>query len=101
MFEHILCTSNVKRIDAQSLLNSKQHGLRKRLSCVTQVIEFAYDVAEATNNRETVDCVLLGFGKVFDVVPNKLFITRYRILILILKLSSGFRNIYAKNASTL
>lgn len=76
ILEHILYTSILKHIDGYSLFNPFQHGFRKGLSCVTQLTEFTHDIAQALDNRATVDCVFIDFRKAFDLVPHTLLVQK-------------------------
>lgn len=76
ILEHVLYTSIVEYMNANSLFNVKQHGFRKGLSCVTQLTEFVYDLAGALDERFSVDCVFLDFRKAFDTVPHFLLIKK-------------------------
>lgn len=82
ILEHVLYSSIMKHLEANSLLNERQQGFRKDHSCVTQLIEFTHEVACALDNRTSIDCIFLDFRKAFDLVPHNLLLqkmTQYKI----------------------
>ena len=71
VLEHIVY-SNVMTLLAQlNILTDVQHGVRKRRGCETQLTLVINDLAEALNNTEQVDTILLDFSKAFDKVNHR------------------------------
>ncbi|KAM7282856.1 reverse transcriptase family protein [Ixodes scapularis] len=54
-----------------NVLNPNQHGFRRGLSTVTQLIEFYHELATYVNNRTQVDAVFIDLSKAFDRVPHR------------------------------
>ena len=63
VLEHIVHSNIMSHYDSQ-------HGLRKRHSCETQLIETIDDVASHLSDGNQVDVILLDFEKAFDKVPH-------------------------------
>jgi hypothetical protein len=68
--EHILASSIMKLLNSNNLLYSKQHGFRSKLSCETQLIEFAADVLQTVQDRKQCDAIVMNFSKAFDKVSH-------------------------------
>jgi hypothetical protein len=58
------------------ILHLNQHGFRKRLSCVTQLITVFHDLAANVDNGKETHAVALDLSKAFDVVPHHLLIQK-------------------------
>lgn len=68
--------STYESMNRYSLFNPSQHGFRKNLSCVTQLIEFTHDIAIAIGERFSIDCIYLDFRKVFDTLSYSFLIQK-------------------------
>ena len=71
MLEHIICSSIMKHLDTNNILNDAQHGFRKKRSCESQLILTVQDLAKTLDNAGQADLILLDFSKAFDKVPHK------------------------------
>jgi hypothetical protein len=47
-----------------------QHGFRPRYSCESQVITACQDIADALDNGDRIDAIIVDFSKAFDLVPH-------------------------------
>ena len=57
-------------IDIHSIITSKQHGLRRGMSCEAQLLEASYDWTNILSKGEgQIDVILLDLSKAFDFVP--------------------------------
>lgn len=83
ILEHIVSKHLLTYLDEHNLIVSCQHGFRKGLSTVTQLIELVHDLSSTVNTRGQTDIIFLDFAKAFDKVShNKL----------LLKIDSTFKN---------
>jgi hypothetical protein len=69
--EHILHSNIMGHLDSFSLLNDKQHGFRRGLSCETQLAGLTNDLAQILDARSQVDLCIMDFSKAFDMVPHQ------------------------------
>ena len=53
-----------------------QHGFRKHLSCVTQLLEVMEDFILMLDNREAIDIVYLGYKKAFNSAPHQILLIK-------------------------
>ena len=60
-----------KHIGAYNILADCQHGFRRGLSTITQLISAVNDWSETLLNRSQSDAIFLDFQKAFDRVPHK------------------------------
>ena len=59
-------------LNKYDIIISKQHGLRKGMSCETQLVEAIHDWTTILNKGQgQVDIILLDFSKAFDTVPHQ------------------------------
>ena len=62
----------MRHSDQKNILTVKQHGFRKRRSCVTQLVTTIQGIArQLRSGTDQVDVILLDFAKAFDKVPNR------------------------------
>ena len=63
----------MRHLEANHILNPKQHGFRKGLSCETQLVEFSHALLTNIHIGHQTDIIILDFAKAFDKVNhNKL-----------------------------
>ena len=71
LMEHIIHSNIMKHLHFHNILTDNQHGFRKWWSFESQLIIAIGDLANALNNKEQVDVILLDFAKAFDKVPQR------------------------------
>ena len=60
----------VQHLDDDMIINSNQHGFRKKRSCITQLLSHIEQIDKALNEGEEVDDIYLDFSKAFDKVDQ-------------------------------
>ena len=77
-FERVLRDKLVNYLEEMNLISHRQHGFRKRRSCLTQLlshIEYMYD---CLNKNEEVDVIYLDYSKAFDKVDHQILIAKLK-----------------------
>ena len=59
-------------LDEYQLLSDRQHALRKRHSCDTQMTTYINDWVKILDKAGQVDTFILDFEKAFDTPPHEL-----------------------------
>ena len=72
LLEHIVCSNIMAHPDEYKLLSDRQHAVRKRHSCETQLTTVINYWAKILDNRGQVDRFILDFEKAFDTPPHEL-----------------------------
>lgn len=80
LMEHIVNKAITTYLEDNNLLYSKQHGFRKGLSTITQLLEIAHDFATVINSRLQCDAIFIDFSKAFDKVPHQKLIDKLKII---------------------
>ena len=70
ILEEIVHSHVMGHLDYHQLLCDAQHGSHKKRSCESQLILTIQDLANALNDGEQIDAILLDFSKAFDKVPH-------------------------------
>ena len=69
--EHCIASNIWSHLNKHRIIMSKQHGLRRGMSCKTQLIEAMYDWTNILKKgKGQIDVILLDISKAFDVVPH-------------------------------
>ena len=68
IFERVLRKRIVSHMETNNLLSDKQHGFRKKRSCLTQLIDHVDHILKTLNSGEEVDTIYLDYAKAFDKV---------------------------------
>ena len=68
--EHVVVSETMKHLDANNILDDRQHGFRKRRSCETQLHITTHDLASILNRHSQADVAVLDFSKAFDKVSH-------------------------------
>ena len=58
------------RSNAENIMCSNQHGIRKNQSCETQLLEIINHLARALDAGHEIDILFLDFSKAFDRVSH-------------------------------
>ncbi|KAF2355284.1 Reverse transcriptase domain [Trinorchestia longiramus] len=61
----------IKQLNDQNLIIDRQHGFRKKRSCLTNLFDFFGEVNYTYYRTKAVDLVYLDFQKAFDKVPHE------------------------------
>lgn len=96
LLEHIVAKHISTFVEQNSLLFRNQHGFRRGLSTVTQLVEISHFLAEVINRRGQTDLIFLDFSKAFDRVSHPKLLFKLKHLLrnekIIAWLSNYFQN---------
>ena len=67
-------------LDQNNLLFHNQHGLRSRVSCETQLIQFTHDLYDTLNQGGQTDVIIMDFSKAFDKVDHQRLLLKFHRL---------------------
>ena len=76
LLEHIVCRHILCHLEEFSILSALQHGFRKGLSCVTQLLLTLHDITSIHDRKLQVDMAILDFSKAFDTVPHQRLLSK-------------------------
>lgn len=76
LFEHVVSNFIVSFLEANNILTPFQHGFRKRLSTLTQLVTTIHELASSLDKAEQIDVIFLDFSKAFDRVPHSKLILK-------------------------
>ena len=68
--ESIIKNEIIKHLNLFKLINRSQHGITKRRSYLTNLLEFFQEVTDAIDKGKPFDCIYFDFAKAFDKVPH-------------------------------
>ena len=71
MLETLIRDKLVSHLEENYLLKNTQHGFRNKRSCLTNLLDFFYDILNLYDDSKAVDIIYLDFQKAFDKVPHK------------------------------
>ena len=57
-------------VEGNDWLYEGQHGFRAGHSCESQVTTVCQDIADALDNGDRIDAIVVDFSKAFDLVPS-------------------------------
>nr|CAH8845910.1 unnamed protein product [Trichobilharzia regenti] len=69
--ERIIKKSIMAYLENSSLLSGAQHGFRRNLSCLSNLLTARESWVKSKDDRRPVDVVFIDFSKAFDKVPHK------------------------------
>lgn len=78
IFERVLRSRLVDHMEKNSLLTDKQHGFRKKRSCLTQLIDHVDHILKCLNSGDEVDVIYLDYAKAFDKVDHKILLAKLK-----------------------
>lgn len=70
LLEHVINKAIITYLEDNNLLHPNQHGFRKNLSTVTQLLEITHDFVTTINSQLQTDSIFIDFVKTFDKVPR-------------------------------
>ena len=76
IFERVIRKSLVSHMENNNLLSSKQHGFRKKRSCLTQLIDHVDHILKSLNAGDEVDAIYLDYAKAFDKVDHQILLKK-------------------------
>lgn len=79
ILEHVILKHITSFLDAESILTPFQHGFRRGLSTVTQLLELVHDLSLGIDSRKQIDLILLDFSKAFDRVTHQKLIYKLKL----------------------
>ena len=68
--EHVIASYLCQVWEVNDWLYEGQHGFTLGYSCESQVITVCQDISDSLDIGVTVDAIVVGFSKMFDVVPH-------------------------------
>lgn len=80
LLEHVIASYLTTHLESLNYSYPLQHGLRKFLSCETQLAEFTHDIFQHMDNRLQTDAIFLDFSKAFDRVPHNYLLAKLAFL---------------------
>ena len=78
MLETLIRDKLVNHLEENKLLRDTQHGFRNKRSCLTNLLDFLYDVFNLYDESKAVDVIYLDFQKAFDKVPHKRLLVKLK-----------------------
>ena len=66
----------IRHIEDSGFLSKNQHGFRSGMSCLTQLLEYLYELENALDNGDCIDTVYLDCSKSFATVPHPHLLTK-------------------------
>lgn len=78
MLETTIRDRIVKHLEDNKLIRGTQHGFRNKRSCLTNLLDFLYDVLNCYDESKAVDVIYLDFQKAFDKVPHKRLLAKLK-----------------------
>lgn len=71
ILEHIIFSNVMSHLDQHNILMAYQHGFRKKHSCETQLTLMIDNLAEALDDKQQTDVLILDFSKAFDSISHR------------------------------
>ena len=78
LMETIIRDKIVKYLEENKIIKDSQHGFRNKRSCLTNLLDFFYEVFNSYDETKAVDIIYLDFQKAFDTVPHKRLISKVK-----------------------
>ena len=75
-FERVIRKNLVRHLEENMMINTNQHGFRKKRSCMTQLLSHIEQIYRSLNNDEEVDVIYLDFAKAFDKVDHAVLLAK-------------------------
>ena len=78
MLETLIKDKLISHLEENCLLKNTQHGFRNKRSCLTNLLDFSYDILNQYDESKAVDIIYLDFQKAFDKVPHKRLLVKLK-----------------------
>ena len=78
MLETLIRNRTVKHLEQNNLLKNSQHGFRNKRSCLTNLLDFLYDILNQYDENKAVDIIYIDFQKAFSKVPHKRLLSKLK-----------------------
>ena len=75
-FERVVRKNLVAYLESNEMMNSSQHGFRKKRSCMTQLLSHIEHIYSSLNSGDEVDVIYLDFAKAFDKVDHNVLLAK-------------------------
>lgn len=81
VLEHIIFKHLSAFIESNNIIDSRQHGFRRGLSTVTQLLEMVHDLASGLDKQSQIDILFLDFEKAFDRVSHRKLLIKFKAIL--------------------
>ena len=71
LMEKIITRKVKQHLEENDILSQEQHGFRSKRSCLTQLLEYFWELENEHDNRNKIDVIYLDCKKAFDSVPHE------------------------------
>lgn len=79
--EHVIFKHISQFIDQNNIIDSRQHGFRRGLSTITQLLETIHDFGTILDKQGQVDVIFLDFEKAFDRVSHSKLLLKLKAIL--------------------
>ena len=69
--EHIICSKISRHLLSNNIVTSHQHGFRRGLSCMTQLVSVVHEWSKVLTIQGQIDIIFLDLAKTFNSVPHE------------------------------
>ena len=90
----------MKHMTENNPFSKAQHGFIKGKSCVTQLLEFSKDIAQAIDNGDDVDIIYLDFARPLTKSRINVCCRNYMAMEYVVK-STAIKNVFRKENNEL
>ena len=70
LLERLIQKRIIEHLELNNFISSHQHGFRRGMSCLTQLLEYFADVEDILDEGHCADVIYLDCKKAFDTVPH-------------------------------
>ena len=75
-FERVMRDKLVNYLEGGCLISNRQHGFRKKHSCLTQLLSHIEHIYNCLNKNDEVDVIYLDYSKAFDKVDHQILLAK-------------------------
>ena len=76
--ETVIRSKIVMFLEENKIIKDSHHRFRNRRSCLTNLLDFFYEVFNSYDETKAVDIIYLDFQKAFDTVPHKRLMSKVK-----------------------